>query len=193
MVRRTTWILLAALAVAALAYLGWQRWAPQPAEPTAAAGPQTAWSMTAEQVESIRVTDLANPGVLVVRRDADEGWRMLAPGLGGAEAGRIEAALAGVLAPTVRQSLEGAQDLAAFGLSPARFRLTLLMVDGSAHSMDVGSVDPTGSIYYAALPGDGRVLMISRFDLEDLLGLMETPPYPPPTATATVLDVTGTP
>jgi hypothetical protein len=121
----------------------------------------------------------------LLRRDPQLAWRMLAPTTGGADAGRVEAALTAVLAPVVQQSLDLATDLEPFGLAPAHYRITLLMTDGTAHSMDVGIVDPTGSVYYVQVPGDGRVLMVSRFSLEDLLGLLETPPYPLPTETPT--------
>ena len=183
MVRRTTWILLGAFAVVVLAYAGWRRFAPAPADATPTAGPESPWSIWPEQVESIRLTDLSNPAVVVLRRDLETGWRMLAPAIGGADAGRVEAALTAVLAPVVAQTLDTPTDLGPFGLSPAHYRMTLLMVDGTAHSMDVGAVDPTGSVYYVRVPGDGRVLMVSRFSLEDLLGLLGTPPYPLPTET----------
>jgi len=183
MVRRTTWILLGAFAVVVLAYAGWRRFAPAPADATPTAGPESPWSISPEQVESIRLTDLSDPALVVLRRDLEAGWRMLAPAIGGADAGRVEAALTAVLAPVVAQTLDTPTDLEPFGLSPAHYRMTLLMVDGTAHSMDVGAVDPTGSVYYVQVPGDGRVLMVSRFSLEDLLGLLGTPPYPLPTET----------
>jgi hypothetical protein len=37
-------------------------------------------------------------------------------------------------------------DLEPFGLQPPQVRLTLLLADGTAHSMDVGAIDPTGSL-----------------------------------------------
>src|SRR3990172_7264698 len=194
MVRRTTWILLGAFAVVVLAYAGWRRFAPAPAVATPTAGPESPWSISPEQVESIRLTDLSDPAVVVLRRDPETGWRMLAPAIGGADAGRVEAALTAVLAPVVAQALDTAADLEPFGLSPAHYRMTLLMVDGTAHSMDVRAGDPTGSAYYVQVPGDGRGLMVSRFSLEDLLGLLEAPPYPLPTETPpAVSDATGTP
>ena len=194
MVRRTTWILLAAFAVVVLAYAGWQRFVPAPVEATPTFRPDSPWSISPEQVESIRLTALADPAVVVVRRDVDAGWRMLAPAIGAADAGRIEAALIAVLAPVVVQVIDPAPDLEPFGLSPARYRMTLLMVDGTAHSMDVGAVDPTGSVYYVQLPGEARVFMVSRFSLEDLLGLLQAPPYLLPTETPPAApDATETP
>jgi hypothetical protein len=182
-VRRSTWILLAALAVVAAAYLGWSRYAPPPLEATPTATPESPWQLAAEQVDSIRISDLSRSVVFAGTRDPEQGWRMLSPEVGGADTGRVEAALAGILAPVIRQSLAAGVALEPYGLAPAQFRVTLLLADGTTHSMDIGRVDPTGSVYYAMLPGDGRVLMVSRFSLEDLLGLVAEPPYPPPAET----------
>jgi hypothetical protein len=192
MVRRSTWILLAALAGAALIVFGWNRFAPAPVEPTPTASPESPWSLLPEQVDSIRIVDLSGSAVVTVRRDPTSGWRLLSPTPGEADAGRVEAALTGALAPVVRQILAAGTDLEPYGLAPARFRLTLLMIDGTARSMEVGDLDPTGSVYYAMLPGDGRVLLISRFGLEDLLSLAAEPPYPPPTETP-MASAEGTP
>jgi hypothetical protein len=186
MIRRTTWILLGVLVAAVLVYTGWQRFAPAEADVTPTAVTESLWSLLPEQVDSVRLTDLADPRVVVVVRDVEQGWRMQAPAVGSADAGRIEAALAGVLAPPIQQSLDAPADLEPFGLAPAHYRVTLLMGDGTARSVDVGAVDPTGAVYYVVLPGEKRVLMVSRFSLEDLLGLLASPPYSLPTETPTV-------
>ncbi len=186
MIRRTTWILLGVLAAAVLAYTGWQRYAPAEADATPTVVTESVWSLLPEQVESVRLTDLADPRVVVVVRDVEQGWRMQAPAVGSADAGRIEAALAGVLAPPIQQSLDAPADLEPFGLAPAHYRVTLLLGDGTARSMDVGAVDPTGAVYYVVVPGEERVLMVSRFSLEDLLGLLASPPYSLPRETPTV-------
>src|SRR3972149_11378048 len=108
MVRRRTWILLGAFAVVVLAYAGWRRFAPAPADATPTAGPESPWSISPEQVESIRLTDLSDPALVVLRRDLEAGWRMLAPAIGGADAGRVEAALTAMLAPVVAQTIDPA-------------------------------------------------------------------------------------
>jgi hypothetical protein len=92
-------------------------------------------------------------------------------------------ALAGMLAPAVRQSLEHPGDLADFGLAQPQAQVTVIMVDGTSRSLDVGSLDPTGSVYYVRLAEGGTVDMVSRYSLDDLLGLIQDPPYPAPTAT----------
>src|SRR3972149_2498379 len=122
MVRRMPWIMLGAFSVVVLAYAGWRRFAPAPAEATPTAGPESPWSISPEQVESIRLTDLADPAVVVLQRDLEAGWRMLAPAIGGADAGRIEAALTAMLAPVVAQAIDPAPGLEPFGLPPGRAR-----------------------------------------------------------------------
>ena len=187
MVRRTTWILLAVLVVVALAYAGWQRFAPAAGTATPTAALESPWSLSPEQIASLRISQVAGPGVVVLRRDPDQGWKMVTPPSSGSDSARIEAALTSALAPAVSEIIDAPADLGPFGLAPAQYHLTLLMKDGSSHSMDVGKIDPTGGVYYARLPGDARVWMVSRFSLEDLLGLVDTPPYPLPTATATTV------
>jgi hypothetical protein len=177
-----------------LAYFGWQRFGPAQAETTPTLGPDSPWSLAPEQVDTIRLTDPGGAAVVVLQRDPDQGWRMRAPAMGEADAGRIEAALTAVLAPVVAQAMESPEELEPFGLRPPQIRLTLLLADGTALSMDVGAIDPTGSVYYTQVQGDGRLLMISRFSLEDLLGLLGAPPFPLPTGTPLPTEIgTGTP
>jgi len=183
MVRRSTWLLLAALAVSILGYLAWQRSAETGSDIQPESPPEFVWSVLAEDVRAVRVVDLVAGRVFVVRREAETGWRMVAPAIAEADAGRVEAAVAGVLSPSIRQSLPESDDLAAYGLAPAAYRVSLFLSDGTVKSIDVGSLDPTGSVYYVQAPGDPRILMITRFSLEDLLGLVAEPPLVEPTAT----------
>ncbi len=117
---------------------------------------------------------------------------MSAPRTGEADAGRIEMALAGMLAPAVHQSVEDPGDLAEFGLAQPQARVTFIMVDGTSRSLEVGSLDPTGSVYYVRLAEASAVDMVSRYSVDDLLGLIKDPPYPAPTATPTPVGL-GTP
>jgi len=183
MVRRTTWILLGVLAVVAVAYGLWRRASAQKvdAEPTAA--PVQLWSLTADQIETLRLVNLSSGRLLVVRRDPLAGWQMTAPRIVEADSGRIEMALGWLLAPDVRQSLEDPGDLSAFGLEPPQARLTVLLKDGASRTLEVGRIDPTGSVYYVRLPGGSAVALVSRYGVDDLLGLIEDPPYLPATPT----------
>ena len=183
MVRRTTWILLGVLALAAIGYAVWRPTGTPSSgvEPTTTA--ENLWILNADQLEIVRLVDQTDGGLLVVQRDPQSGWRMLAPRIGEADAGRIELAVAWLLAPAIRESLENPGDLAPFGLDPPQAEVTVILRDGSSRSLDVGRLDPTGSVYYVRLPESSIVAMVSRYGVDDLLGLIEDPPYLPETPT----------
>jgi len=177
MVRRTTWVLLGALGLAAIGYaaLGQAGTQSSEVEPTAAA--ENLWNLNADQVDTVRLVDRTNGGLLVVQRDPQSGWQMLAPRIGEADAGRVELAVAWLLAPEIRDSLENPGDLATFGLNAPQAVVTLILVDGSSRSLEIGRLDPTGSVYYVRLPESEALAMVSRYGVDDLLGLIEDPPY----------------
>ncbi len=183
MIRRTTWILLGFLVLVGIGYAVLQQGAGTPAAGEQASPTEDLWTLVAEQVDTVRLVDPASHALVVVRRDPQSGWRMVAPRIGEADAGRIEMALAGILAPAVRQSLEEPGNLADFGLAQPQAQITVIMVDGSSRSLDVGSLDPTGTVYYVRLADAGAVDMVSRYSMDDLLGLIQDPPYPVPTGT----------
>src|SRR3990172_2359922 len=185
MIRRTTWILLGFLVIASIGYavsrqMGAKAPAGEPAAPT-----ESLWNLIAEQVDSVRLVDPTSGRLIVIRRDPQSGWRMSAPRSGEADAGRIELALAGLLAPAIRETLADPGDLAAFGLAPPQARITVIMIEGTSRSLDVGSLDPTGSVYYVRLTEGSELDMVSRFSMDDLLGLIQDPPYAPSMATPT--------
>lgn len=187
MVRRSTWILLGVLGVLALAYFAWERFAPDDAEaPTATA--EILWTVMAEQVDTVRVVDLQGRRVVLARRDPDLGWRLVSPVAGAGDSGAIEMGVASLTSPGVRQRIADPGDLAAFGLAPAAYRVTLILRDGTARSADVGELDPTGSVYYVIVPGAMDIVMVSRFALEEALGWLAEAPLAQPT-----VGPTGTP
>jgi hypothetical protein len=181
MIRRTTWVLLALLVLVAVGYAALRL----PATPPLASAPTAAegqlWTLSADQVDTLRLVDRSDGGLLVVQRDPQSGWRMTAPRVDEADSGRIELALAWLLAPGVSQWLEDTSDLAAFGLEPPRAQFSVTLNDGSGRSIDVGRLDPTGSVYYVRLAGSSEVAMVSRYGVDDLLALIEDPPLAPAT------------
>jgi len=185
MIRRTTWILLGFLVIAGIGYAVLRQMEAKAPAGEPAALTETLWNLIAEQVDSVRLVDPASSRLIVIGRDPQSGWRMSAPRRGEADAGRIEIALAGLLAPAVREALEDPGDLAAFGLAPPQARITVIMVDGTSRSLEVGSLDPTRSVYYVRLSEASEVEMVSRYSMDDLLGLIQDPPYPLPTSTPT--------
>jgi hypothetical protein len=92
--------------------------------------------------------------------------------------------------------------LDAIGLEEPEYTLTLTFKDGLERTAEIGVITPTESGYYVRNPA-GDVVIISKFSLDTLLGLLSNPPYletptpsPVPTETPTALPPTseaGTP
>ncbi len=182
MIRRTTWILLAVLAAAIGGYLA-LRQPPAGLELPLPTPQETAWTLSAEQVVSFRVLDRASASVVVLKRDSVEGWRMLAPAVGPADPGRVEMTLASLLAPPVRQRLAEPEDPAAFGLDLPGRSVTIFLADGTTATLEIGDLDPTGTVYYVRVQGASGILLLTRFGLDDVIGLLSDPPFPPATPT----------
>jgi hypothetical protein len=187
MVRRSTWILLGVLSVLVVAYLAWRRDAPAETEPPTAVA-ETLWTVPSEQIDTVRIIDLQGNRMVLARRDPEVSWRLQYPVVGAGDSAAIEMGVASLASPSVRQRIAVPSDLAAFGLDPAAYRVTLILRDGTARSADVGGLDPTGSVFYVLLPGADEVVMVSRFALEDALGLLAETPLAQPT-----VGPTGTP
>lgn len=181
MVRRPTWILLGVLAVVALATFAWP--AARPAVEDEALPPVEAlWDVPSDEIDSVRVVDLASGAVLLARRDADVGWRLQSRGGSPADSGRVEMGVASLDSPGIVQRLAEPEAPESFGLDPAAYRVSLFLGDGSARSVDIGRIDPTGSAYYVRLPGAADVLLVSRYMLDDVLGWLGDLPIAEPTA-----------
>lgn len=183
MIRRTTWILLGVLAVVAVGYAALGRLSPAESDQATATPEETVWTLAGEEIESFRVVDPAESRVVLLARDPEAGWRLLAPAIGPADAGRVEMALASLLSPRVRQRLEEPEDPQAFGLDPVARTVTVFLKDGTTRTLEIGAVDPTGSVYYVRRQGEAGLLLVARFSLDEVLGLLAEPPVSEPTAT----------
>ena len=129
-----------------------------------------------------------------VERHPEESWHLLEPTPGPADAGRVERAASWLAAPRPRSILRDSDDLAAFGLEEPSKRIVMTLEDGSQKQLDIGRTDPTGSVVYARVPDGTDVLLMSKFGLDEVLGLLESvptaPATPTPTATSTAAIVT---
>jgi hypothetical protein len=77
------------------------------------------------------------------------------------------------------------EDLAAFGLDQPAKKITVTFQDATQQELLIGRSDPTGSVVYAQVLGGTDVLLISKFGLDEVLGLLDPIPVATPTATAT--------
>jgi hypothetical protein len=188
MIRTGTWIVLG-LFVVLLAFAVWssrtEQATPAGLETTPTLEPL--WSVASEDIARIRVEDLRAGSVVEAQRDPDLGWELLQPETGPADSARLERAASWLALPVPKSSLLVAEeDLPTFGLSDPSSRVTAVLEDGTELSFEVGAEAPTGTLTYIRFPGRDGVLVLSKYGLSEVLGLLDPLPVAPtPTAEAT--------
>lgn len=183
MIRRTTWILIGLLAAAVVGALAWTRRTP-PAETDLTPTPQAIWEVDSASIRSIRIEDLESGTVVEVERNPEEAWHLVQPTPGPADAGRVERGATWLALPRPTSVLHDVEDLAAFGLDKPSKRIVVVFQDGSSKELNIGRTDPTGSVVYVQEPESRDILLIRRFGLDEVLGLLDPIPLAAPTATS---------
>jgi hypothetical protein len=199
MIRRSTWILLAAFGLVLAGALIWTR--TKAAKGSAAAADATPtleplWSVPTTDILGLRVEDLETGEMVELRRGDDETpWRMVKPEEAPADAAQVEWAITALVSPRPQGTLPEPEDLEPFGLAKPASRVTVFMAGDVTRSFEVGRVSPAGGVFYVTVPGRNEIVMLSQSSLLDVLSLLYKLPYAP-TATPTeptVLMPTGTP
>jgi hypothetical protein len=179
MIRRSTWILLAAFVVLLAGAILWSRSKPGVEEAAQAGATPTAeplWSVPSTDIVGLRLEDLQT-GVVVEVRRGDE-W-----------------AANSLLSPRPRGTLPATDDLAPFGLANPSRRVTVFLRGNVARSFEIGRISPTGGVFYVAVPGHPEIVLLNEFSLADVLSLLDDLPYPPTATPGEALppSVTATP
>jgi Domain of unknown function (DUF4340) len=198
MIRRSTWILLAAFALVLGGAIIWTRLGPAAGSAAVGATPtlEPLWSVTATDIVGLRLENMKTAEVVEVRRgDERTPWRMIKPEEGPADAARVEWAITALVSPRPQATLPMPDDLAPFGLATPSVRVTVFMAGNVTRSFDIGRVSPAGGVFYVTVPGRGEIVMLNQYSLSDVLSLLDKLPYAP-TATPgepTSPPPTGTP
>lgn len=199
MIRRSTWMVLAAFVLLLAGTLLWPRLRPATGgAPDAGATPTAAplWSVPATDIVGLRLEDRSSGAVVELRRgDEDTPWRMVVPAEGPADAGRVEWAVNALLSPRPQGTIPAPSDLEPYGLAePARL-VTVYFKGDLARSFALGRISPTGGVFYVSVPGQPDVVLLNEYSISDVLSLLDELPYPPtpaPSETASPTS-TGTP
>lgn len=126
--------------------------------------------------------------IVEVERNAENAWALILPTEAAADQASVEAAASQI---TVIQILDRLPDISPqdVGLDDPEYKMDLKFTSGVERNIEVGVVTPTESGYYVRVDG-GEVVIVSRYTLDSLLGLLNNPPYmptetpPPPTPEA---------
>ena len=174
------WGLLAFVLAAAL-YLAFIRPGSQEDEPVieSTATPALTRPLYADTLVPVRLalSDRSGLNFAMSRSGSGQMWLIEQPRPALAEQGVAEMAATQLLTVRVINQMEGAS-LAVVGLDSPAYTLTVAFSDGSEDVIRIGGKTPTNSGYYA-VRNEGPVLVLTRKDLEPLLGLLTYPPYQP--------------
>ncbi|MEW6569181.1 MAG: DUF4340 domain-containing protein [Chloroflexota bacterium] len=192
MIRRGTWITLSVFLGLLTFALWWARARPAPsgsAEATPTAEPL--WQLDGNEVAGLRVEDLAGGRQVELRRSEGDSWELIRPTGGAVDDAVVEMAVMWLESPPPRGELSPVEDLAVYGLQEPLARVTVSLQDGSTRVLEVGDETPSGTTTYVRLPGSGRVVVVSKYGLSQVLSLVDDA-YTP-TETPMVEAPAGTP
>ncbi|MGK7345777.1 MAG: DUF4340 domain-containing protein [Candidatus Nitrospinota bacterium M3_3B_026] len=119
--------------------------------------------------EKITSITIDRPGEERIRlKKAEEGWRLVEPVEAKADTGAVKLALEDAELMNEDKVIEGAADLSEFGLDDP-VTLTFAMENGAERVVRIGGLNPMGDHYYVMGRGEGEVVLVSRYDVDDIL------------------------
>jgi hypothetical protein len=193
MVKRSTWILLAVLALATGAYFLIKG---QSSKNNKLAPTPTLSSYLITQsdgaLQSLRIYD--NEGNnFRMQRDLSKTWVITAPTSGAADQGLAGGAETQAGALRIILALDSPPAPVTLGLTDAAHTMELGFVNGKSHKIEVGNLTPTSSGYYVRFDGR-KIYVVSQSGIDALINLLKAPPFPATaTPVATVETATQTP
>jgi hypothetical protein len=141
------------------------------------------WTLTADQVTGLRLDDRAGGRAVELAKDVAGAWTLVEPGPQPADETAATSALSSLTGLTINATLTTTTDLAPFGVLSPTYRLSVTLLDGRVLSAAIGDKAPTGSTYYVLRDGESTIVTVNSFGLDSIIGLLDKPPIPPPTAT----------
>jgi hypothetical protein len=193
MIRRSTWILVGLFVVVLAVALYLQRSGRQ-AEAQATHTPGIAYLFEdlGGEVQRLRIA-AAGGDTVEVAGGAEGSWTLVESAGLQADEARIDSAVSQLQNLRIVSELENPPPVGEVSLDPPAYRLAVTTADGREHVAFIGDLTPIESGYYAHRDG-GPVVVVSKFPVDSLLGLLETPPVVTETPTATPeAEGTGTP
>lgn len=198
MIRRSTWVLLIIFAVILLGAVIWQSTIGQQngsGEPTATIKPvEMLFNLPEDAVITQVIIENQDGNRIVFGRDAEDSpWQIIEPDPSGdVDSEAIQNAIDRLSRTTVDLTIETFADLSPYGLDIPQYKISIILADGAQHDILVGSMTVTQDRYYLMLDG-GNPKVVSKFAIEDLINMLDTPPIlPTPTPTQVPTEL-GTP
>ncbi len=113
----------------------------------------------------------------------------------GVDGDRIMQAVFSLPTLTPSRVLTEIESLGTYGLEEAAYRIEFTTTAGRSYTLDIGAANPGGAAYYVRIPDSPDVYLIPVYNLDPVLGWLETPPFlqptPDPNATPTAEESSG--
>jgi len=192
MVKRSTWILLAILALVVGSYFLIKN-KPFKTGTTTPTATGTSYLITQAYgvLQNLRISD-SKGNNFQMQRDLSKAWVITAPTSGAADQGLAGAAETQVGALSILTTLATPPDLNALGLATPVYNIEVGFVSGTSHKIEVGNVTPTSSGYYVRFDGE-KIYVIEKSGIDAILNLLTAPPFPATVTPIPTLETTGTP
>jgi hypothetical protein len=180
MVRRSTWILLAILAI--LVGFTWlfQRYQTNKTENSRTATPTIAlvniYDLTGKQVDQVDMSDSTGDKVVFNRNDESGQWSIAETPLEQSDTFQIESNLAQLFAITAQETLTQTPPLDSIGLVTPAYTISMATADGETINTYVGSITPIGSGYYLRV-NSGPIIIVDKLVIDDVLNMLINPPF----------------
>ncbi|MGD8813931.1 MAG: DUF4340 domain-containing protein [Anaerolineales bacterium] len=186
MIRRTTWITLAVFVVLLGFAIWWTSFRQQTTDTTTpVVTPSPIWSLTASDVDVLRVEDPTSGEAVELHRDDDEQWVLAEPVEAAADVMRVESAVSWLAAPVAERTLDPVNDFAPYGLAEPSKIVRVDLKDGSSLSLEIGREAPTSSVVYVRVSGRPEIHTLSIYALNTVLDLLSDIPMAAPIPTLT--------
>ncbi len=192
MIRRSTWIMLAAfVALLAIAY-GVTRYKHHETAAEAQTAVPTPHLLADFSLDDVLEVVIRGQGkeVVLQRPDPNGAWRVLSPTPGPNElvdTTRLDTALYNLTALSAQNQVPNGTDLTLLGVDNPRYQIEVHLENGKTWRLDIGKTTPVQTGYYARL-GE-RLVVVDKYSVDGLTALLDkpplvtpvpTPPLPPP-------------
>lgn len=149
--------------------------------------PQYLVSETQGSLRLIRIIRFRDD-VVVMEKNTENIWEIIFPSYGIADQAKLSEVETQINALKIVTAIGEVITKIDYGLLSPDSIIKLEYISGKSHLLTIGNSSPTGSGYYVQLDNK-QVFIISKYSLDAILGLANTPPLPPTATPTSTMDL----
>jgi hypothetical protein len=194
MIRRTTWIILSIFIIllGILIYFQFFNEKSSNLAPTPTISPPLLSGLTEDLINLVNIDDIQG-NVLEVSRNSSGEWVLTKPLAEVTDQSRVDDTIQQILSLAPILMIEPAPDTSATGLDFPAYLIIIQTTNGKQFVIRIGKETAIQNGYYLRVD-QGPVYVVNKFNLENLLGILSSPPIlvtPTPEVTETLGSTPG--